>query len=344
MMGVACSAPLPMPSPVPKPRPLSRRESIEAWRSRIHAILQRGELPIIDTEATYFPPKYDIEFILREMERNNVAQVCFAPFFPLDSASTTPLDLHQRYPAYFVPTTCDGLSWTWLRNPRFFVETIRKEVKSGAFFLMGEHEIRHYPSPKQWREGRIDRDVKIPIDSDQVHEIFRLSEEAKVAFQIHYEIEDVLLPPLEEMLSRYPRAPVIWYHLGQIRYPDRSTRYGPAYIRSLIARFPNLFFDLALPGPGHVYPDSHERDQTIYEFTGQPPYGGYLKREWQAVLEDYPDRFLSATDIDPSRFRYFPNSIQRLRYLLLSRLSNRAQHLIAYQNAWRLITGESWQI
>jgi len=87
MMGVSCSPPLPMPSPVPDLRPLFRSESIEAWPGRIHAVLQRGELPIIDTEATYYPPRYDIEFMLREMERNNVAQVCFAPFFPLESGS-----------------------------------------------------------------------------------------------------------------------------------------------------------------------------------------------------------------------------------------------------------------
>jgi hypothetical protein len=175
-----------------------------------------------------------------------------------------------------------------------------------------------------------------------VDAVFRLAEQTGVALQIHYEIEDALLPPLEELLARYQGARVIWCHLGQVRYPERSTRYGPGYVNSLIERFPNLHFDLGLPGPPHVHPASRQRDQQIYTFTGQRPWGGYLRRDWRKLLEDHPARFLAASDIGGDRFREFPNQILRLRQLIMAELGEQARHLIAYRNAWRLISGEPW--
>jgi hypothetical protein len=60
---------------------------------------------------------------------------------------------------------------------------------------------RHYPSPEQAEAGRSDRDITIDIAGPAGQTLFRLSEEFGVAFQIHYEIEDRLLPPLETILD-----------------------------------------------------------------------------------------------------------------------------------------------
>ena len=53
------------------------------------------------------------------------------------------------------------------------------------------------------------RDVDIPINGEVGHKLFAFAEETGIPFQIHYEIEDVLLPSLEEMLKKYPKAKVI---------------------------------------------------------------------------------------------------------------------------------------
>lgn len=324
-------------------RQLSRAESISGWRQRIRAILAQGRLPIIDTEATYNPKLYDIDFIRNEMDRNDVAQIAFAPIFQSPGGGVSSLDLHRQYPAYFIPTTSDGVTRHWFNDGQSFVDTAIAEIRSGEYFFMGEHELRHYPSPLQAKAGRNDRDITISLDSPAVQALFRFSEESGVAFQIHYEIEDVLLPPLETLFARYPGARVIWCHLGQIRYPDRSTIYGPNYVRWLIEKFPNLHFDLGLPGPPHVYPPSGARDMTIYEFTkSYPPYNGFLKKEWRDLINDHPERFLAASDIDGNRFREFPRAIARLRYLVMDQLNERARHLVAYRNAWRLIVREDW--
>ena len=89
---------------------------------------------------------------------------------------------------------------------------------------MDEYEARHYPSPIQWRAGQVNRDVAIPIDAAPMRDLFRFTAERNIAFLIHYEIEDALLDPLEAMLERYPEARVVWSHLAEVRYPDRSKR------------------------------------------------------------------------------------------------------------------------
>jgi hypothetical protein len=320
--------------------PRTRERAIRAWSGRIRRILDQGRMPIIDTQATFWHT-IDIEFIVREMDRNDVAQIAFAPNYSLGSATSQ--RLQERHPEHFIPTTADASSWHWDRQPQTFIDSVLAEFTSGGYFLMGEYEIRHYPSPMQWRAGQHDRDVTIPFETKAVHDLFRFSAEHKVAFLIHYEIEDALLAPLEEMLARYPEARVVWAHLAQVRYPDRARRYGPDYVKSLITRFPNLHFDLgSMVFPGSVYPGSGARDMILFEFTGFPPYGGYLKREWRDLLDAHPERFLAASDIDGGRWKQFPIVIDRLRNMILGQLSERSKQLIAYQNAWRLVTGEPW--
>jgi hypothetical protein len=125
-----------------------------------------------------------------------------------------------------------------------------------------------------------------------------------------------------------------------------SFRDFVSFVKSLIRRFPNLHFDLgSMVYPGQIYPGSKARDMTLFHFTGYPPYGGYLKQEWQELLEECPQRFLAASDIGPDRFQNFPDIIKRLRGLILDRLHEKARHLIAYENAWRLLSvagGKFW--
>jgi hypothetical protein len=200
---------------------------------------------------------------------------------------------------------------------------------------MGEHEFRHLPSPEQVAAGRKDRDITIALDGPAGQQLFQLSETSGLAFQIHYEIEDRLLPALESMLARYPKAKTIWCHLAMIRYPDRAKNYSPSYVASLIDRFPGLHFDLAVPAAGHVYAPSGARDATIYTPSGE------IKAEWRAVLEKYSDRFLAASDYRPQVEQHYAANIQRQRKLL-DQLSPATQRHIAFGNAWRLITGQNW--
>lgn len=309
-----------------------RAGAIGGWRRRIRSILARGRLPIIDIEATHAPDT-DIERMIGFMDRLDIAQIAFAP---ANAANGQPsVDLYRRHPEYFIPTTNSGEFPRWWNNPQAFLEVVRKDLQSGRYYLMGEHEFRHYPSPEQVNAGNRNRDISIAIDGPAGQGLFRLSEETGVAFQIHYEIEDRLLPALETMLARHPKARVIWCHLGMIRYPSNATAYNPDYILGLIERFPGLHFDLAVPPPANVYRPSGAHDSTLYA-------RGKLAEPWRALIEAHPDRFLSASDYRPPVERAYPDTIGRQRDLILAGLSESARHLVAYGNAWRLITGESW--
>lgn len=318
---------------------IDRASAIAGWRRRIAAILRSGTVPIIDTEFTY-NRRIDLDFVIAQMDRHGVAQICFAPGDGL--ASDVSLDLFRRHPERFIPTTKDGSSPEWYASRAAFAATLGRDLATRDYFLMGEFELRHYPSPMQYRAGRTDRDVDVALDDPAVRQVFGLAERTGTAVQIHYEIEDRLLPPLEALLARHPAAKVIWCHLGQVRFRERAKRFGPSYVEALLARFPNLHFDLGLPGPPHFHPFSAQRDQTLYIATERGRWGGYLDPAWKGLLERHPQRFLAATDLDAGRYQDMAESIPRLRDLVLDRLAPQARQLIAFENAWRLVTGSAW--
>jgi hypothetical protein len=310
-----------------------RQEAIAAWRRRVRSILDRGRTPIIDLQATYVEGLTDVTRMIANMNELDIAQIAFAPANAKTGAPS--LDLHHKYPEYFIPTTNSGEFPRWWRDPLAFLSVARKDLESGMYFFMGEHEFRHYPSPEQVRARRTDRDITIDIAGPAGQALFALSAEFGVAFQIHYEIEDRLLAPLESMLERYSKAKVIWCHLAMIRYPERTKRYNAEYVGGLIERFPGLHFDLAVPPPNAIYPPSGARHSTLYS-------NGQLDADWKRLIDKYPERFLSSSDYRPPVADEYPSQITRQRKLILEALNEPSRHLVAYGNAWRLITGTPW--
>ncbi len=313
-----------------------RQQSIAGWRRRIESILARHRTPIVDLQATFVAGSTNLSRVMAYMDELDIAQTAFA--VAAEPNGRTSVELHRQHPDYFIPATNSGEFARWWNNPLAFLEVVRQDLETGLYFFMGEHEFRHYPSPEQAAAGMAHRDITVPIDGPAGEALFRLSAQFGVAFQIHYEIEDVLLPALERVLSRHPKALPIWCHLGMIRYPQRTTRYSPEYVQSLIERFPGLHFDLAVPPPWFVYRPSGHRDSTLFGWDGR------VRKEWLDVLEKYPERFLAASDYRPAVEDHIPAYVANVqRKLILGSLSERARHLAAYGNAWRLVTGEAWR-
>lgn len=313
-----------------------RAQRIGAWRRRLEAILGKKRVPIMDLQATYVAGKTNLDKVMGYMDALDIAQTAFA--VANEANGQTSLELHRRFPEYFIPTTSSGEFQRWWNDPNAFLDVTRAELQTGDYFAMGEHEFRHYPSPEQAAAGQTFRDITVPIDSPIGDRLFALSAQFRVPFQIHYEIEDALLPALEAVLQRHPNALPIWCHLGLMRYPQRNTQYSPAYVRTLIERFPGLHFDLAVSGPNFIYKPSGARDSTLFD-----PSTGRITDAWLAVLEAFPERFMVASDYRPPVEHNMPSYIANLqREKILDVLSERARHLVAYGNAWRLVTGEAW--
>ena len=175
----------------------------------------------------------------------------------------------------------------------------------------------------------------MPIDGEIGHRVFRLSEASGLAFQIHYEIEDELLPPLERMLAQYPKAKVIWCHLAQVRYLERAPSYSPAYVEGLIGKFPNLYFDTAFGGSNSVYPLSGQRHARVWADNGT------IRKDWLDLLVAYPQRFLAALDLGGDRMHRIQEWDLNLR-TFLRQLPRDTQHQIAYRSAWKLLFGKEF--
>jgi hypothetical protein len=221
------------------------------WRQRIKAIKASGRIPIIDIESNYYPYKLDPKTLAEQMDKNGVALIAMSAgigekefHYKGKVWSDATLRLMNLDPWRYIPASTGGAGSAWSEGfYKFLKKTIEKVVEDN-YPLLGEFEFRHYPSPHQYKRGAMHRDVTIPINSNVAEKLFSFSEKSGLSFQIHYEPEDRLLPPLEEMLKKYPKAKVIWCHLAQVRYKDLASKYNANYVRKLISEHPNLYFDL----------------------------------------------------------------------------------------------------
>ena len=213
---------------------------------------------------------------------------------------------------------------------------LAERVLGDGYPLMGEYEFRHYPSPDQIQRGNRERDEDLPIDGQAGHELFRFAEESGISFQIHQEIEDQYLLPFEKMLAQYPKAKVIWCHLAQMRFQNRNTRYNPDYVRSLIEKHPNLYFDLFSGPPDHVYPSNGEYPGRYWDRAT-----GRLKPEWAALIAEHPWRFMVALDLNPFIMQSFSRKVAMQRAVLDS-LPESVQEIVAYKAAWKLFFNEDF--
>ncbi|MDD2383551.1 MAG: hypothetical protein PHN18_05130 [Sulfurospirillaceae bacterium] len=311
------------------------------WKARIEAIHATGVLPLIDVESSFNPSKFDLIDYAQIMDDKGVALIALSPQIG-DKAYAkegklwhdVPRTLISADASRYVPTSTSGIYPAWTSEPKSFINETIKQVTKQHYPLLGEFEFRHYLSTRQVKRNESYRDVSIPIDSEAGHVLFDFAEKTGISFQIHYEVEDALLNPLEKMLDTYPHANVIWCHFAQIRYSGNAKRFTPSFVRGLLERHPNLYFDLAFGDKDSVYKPSNEHQATIWDRNT-----GKLKSEWTQLIEDYPYHFLTAFDIGGDRHDELPKKIQNSREVLKS-LTPKTQEIVAYKAFWKLVFKE----
>jgi hypothetical protein len=311
------------------------------YAKRIKRILSAGNLPYIDIESSCNSSKVDIDAIAKHMDELNIGLMAlsadigkgqFNKGVRFDNLSER---LTAGYPDRFIPVGNGGQPPALTEAPAQFLDAQEEAAHKKEIIIFGEYEFRHYPSPRQVKRGDMDRDVHVPIDGPTGHRVFSMSEKTGMLFQIHYEVEDELLAPLEKMLTQYPKAKVIWCHLAQIRYIERASRYTPEYVDGLIKRFPNLYFDTAFGNATSVYPLSNQRHARVWAI-----FGG-LKSEWRDLIVAHPARFLSALDLGQDRLGRIDEYDSNHRNFL-KQLPTETRHRVAYRNAWLLLFGEEF--
>jgi hypothetical protein len=303
------------------------------WKQRIAAMRAAGVMPIIDIESN-LGEDLDIQSFAHRMDDEGVALIAFSGVAKGRGWSDAARYAVAADPWRYIPAGDGGLPPDWKKNPMNFAKISKERISNDGYPIMGEYEFRHYPSPDQIQRGNTERDEDYPIDSPAAHELFRFSAESGIPFEIHQEIEDQYLVPLEKMLAQYPKAKVIWSHLAQMRYQTRNTIYGPDYVRKLIERHPNLYFDLFAGPPDHLYPSSNEYPGKYWDRTT-----GKLKPEWAKLIADHPWRFMTALDLNPFIMNGFSKKVGMQRAVLAS-LPESVREIVAYKAAWKLLFNE----
>lgn len=326
----------------------SQPELHKFWRSRIDSFLNKGVIPIIDMESTLGESQsrqLSDPAVINKMDELGIALIAFDDnkMGKILSGNSYQWSNHMmqyvnKHPDRFIPTTNAGTSG-------FLLDKLEQEVKTGKYSLIGEFEFRHYVSSEECREGKFNREASVPINSELGHRLFKISSDTGLAFLIHNEPEDAGIEAFSEMLAKYPKAKVIQAHFGQIRYPNRETKFNADLARNLLEKYPNLYFDISVGKPGRRYKCQGQDviDTVIWQTT---PSGqtDTLKPEYLKLFNDYSDRFVSGFDYGGGRppiIQFWGGRVNNI-HLIIRDLSEEARHNISYKNAWKILTNSDY--
>lgn len=340
---------------------LKARQLHLKWRTRVQSLLDAGKLPKIDMETSWSEDTVRgfVPGIFPLMDELGIALIAADGRQTKQDGSTGYrwsayiLELSERYPDRFIPTTNGGTNQSWLEQKDgtdSFIEQLEQQTRAGRYALIGELDFRHYVSSHQCAARHKHRDNAIPLTSPNGHRAFSLSHETGIPFVIHLEPEDESLAELEKMLEHYPKARLVVAHFGQLRHPEKQRGFTPQKVKLMFEKFPNLHWDLSTGWPNREYRCAGSNNTSLLRgdtvlwaanFSGQ---SDTLQPEWRLILTEFHDRFVFATDFGTGRpplpgfLRERVANFERI----VRDLPREVQHAFAYKNAWRLLTGKPW--
>ena len=325
----------------------------QAWRQSLAAARAAGRLPIIDLESSYFEAYMNPQAILSCLEARGVAVVAWSVEdepgrindrgygWWAEHRQSVLQGLEERFPGRVlpVPSTTGVISNPPLQiGSQRALDDMLAMAEAGKYPMLGEFFFRRYPAFWNMQLGwDWNAELAEPIDGPIGRRLFAFSQRTGVPFQIHYEVEDALLPPLEAMLRRYPRARVIWCHAGRVRRPEKAphfTAHWSATMRRLLEEHANLYFDVAAVDPYQRYPLNGPSVSLWWDLPSRR-----MKRDGRELVSDYTWRFLAALDQGFDRATAAPNKADQLIHFLGS-LPPRVREIVAYRAAWKLLFGE----
>jgi predicted TIM-barrel fold metal-dependent hydrolase len=167
--------------------------------------------------------------------------------------------------------------------------------------------------------SRSDKAAKYPADSPLMRRLWALSATYDVPLSVHLDATPDSVEQMERVLASNRSGTWIWAHTGWLPVAN------PSLLRRLLQAHPNLFCELS----------GRESIRRIYR--GDPiDNDRVLKPDWKALLEDFPDRFVIGTDVDPATMAAYAEEIGYWRGILLQ-LSPSTAASLAHGNAERLL-------
>ncbi len=167
--------------------------------------------------------------------------------------------------------------------------------------------------------SRSDKAAKYPADSPLMRRLWTLSAKYDVPLSVHLDATPDSLEQMERLLASDRAGTWIWAHTGWLPVAN------PSLLRRLLQAHPNLFCELS----------GRESIRRIYR--GDPiDDDRVLKSAWKTLLEDFPDRFVIGTDVDPATMAAYAEEIGYWRGIL-AQLSPATAAKLAHGNAERLL-------
>jgi len=277
---------------------------VALYERTLRAFLEAGWLPLIDVGVS-LARWPDPSRLVEGMDRAGVALAAVTA--PAEAAI---LEAARRHPARLIPLT----SAPGEGSPA----SLRRQIEAGAFGI----GVPFGPA-KEEREA--------------LEALLRLAEERRVPLVLRMEPEDGALGRLERQMRSLPGAPVVWAEAGLTPRPEGHPGYGHALLRALSLRHPNLFFTLTQAPPAEPSPAPRARRVHLYD------PGGGLSHEWRALLDARNRHFLAGSSPEADTPAFYAGRMEGFRKRVLDALSPASRHRLAYQNAWRLLTGEEWR-
>jgi len=168
---------------------------------------------------------------------------------------------------------------------------------------------------------------RLPTDAPLFRELYKLAIKYDIPLPLHMQWHPESVEQLERLIQTDPRGVILLSHCGKDTKADD--------IRAFFAKHPNVLCDLSFRSPPQGAAEgARDPARTIYWPPSVFSKAG-IKPEWAQLIEDYPDRFLVATD-DVHRWSVFDEVILGIRQGLLANLKPETAAKVAYQNAVRV--------
>ncbi|HUL32062.1 MAG TPA: amidohydrolase family protein [Thermodesulfobacteriota bacterium] len=326
------ATPTPTSAPVPTPIPT-----------------HKDSLPLIDAH-NHLPRGVSIERVIKLMDEAGVRATTLMPVYYGGnkgqgqgiSDENLVLEFYNKQPDRIIPIL--GMQRPVLLSTNLWtshdiaaeklLRFAESKLQTGIFRGVGEFILWHYPYdfPSGPRGGT----VKIPADTPLMKRFLDLAARYRVPVIIHYEIDDESFSALKRMLEYGRGATIVLAHGG---------RADPPTLMAILDEYPNVFCDLGgmtrHGGYGRV-----SGGQGRWTVKNPIDDGtGHLRREWKALYEQYPDRFMIGTDLAHPEPWVIPGHyklcIDEFR-TLLSDLSPDAAERIGFKNAQKLFGTRSF--
>ncbi|MEK6710042.1 MAG: hypothetical protein AABZ64_05640, partial [Nitrospinota bacterium] len=166
--------------------------------------------------------------------------------------------------------------------------------------------------------------------------LFRLAGAKRAPLILDMPPEDGDVGQLERLAAAHPAVQAVWTGAGHLPRQEMNPGYGHALLRALSLRHANLAFGLTTLPPPEPSPVIRPRRNLLYD------PGGRFSPEWQALLDARVDHFLTGSSAGENSADY-ARRLQAYRRLVLDALTPASRERVAYQNAWRLLTGREWR-